>query len=319
MRKNNGFNNFFVPADDSIMDEYGDVLDPMEVEDQDMYEEDVDADADTEAEKILPPDIEAGAVEHELLHSYFQDLKQSSEKIPDNLQICLDLEGYVWTILSTKFSTYFRYYTDLYSEAMLAILEAFPKYDASKGAKTTFFQPYILHGICAWINQYIMFTTPHYQAAETQINDTLRAHSKEELSEKEIAAYANLSLVTVRKVMCMKQMRKLSWSRELSDSRFLEMVYDEMYPKFVSPEQLVERAGEGTLLMELLSVLDEDDRKLVSDYYGLDGKAPKKLSMLAEEYGTTKYFILKRLNTCLMTMKTASKKNRRNKNKKGRN
>lgn len=144
MRKNNGLNEFFVPADDNMMDTYGDVLDPMEVEDQDLHEE--DADADVEEEKVLPPDIEAGAVEHELLHSYFQDLRKSSEKIPDNLQICLDLEGYVWTILSTKFSSYFRYYTDLYSEAMLAILEAFPRYDASKGAKTTFFQPYILHG-----------------------------------------------------------------------------------------------------------------------------------------------------------------------------
>ena len=47
----------------------------------------MDADADVEEEKVLPPDIEAGAVEHELLYSYFKDLKKSSEKIPDNLQI----------------------------------------------------------------------------------------------------------------------------------------------------------------------------------------------------------------------------------------
>ena len=87
MRKNNGFNEFFVPADDNMMDTYGDALDPMEVEDQDRYEGDVDADADVEEEKVLPPDIEAGAVEHELLYSYFKDLKKSSEKIPDNLQI----------------------------------------------------------------------------------------------------------------------------------------------------------------------------------------------------------------------------------------
>lgn len=305
MRRNNFYDN---------VDQYGDPLDPVEMDAEEIPEEDM-----SEETLPLPPDIEADVTEHSLLRGYLASLKESDPaEIPANLKICLDLEGYVWTILSTRFRTYFRYYDDLYAEAMLAILQAFPRYNPDKGAKTTFFQPYILHAVCGWLNQFVMFSTSYYQTVETQINNTLREHDSEDLDEDAIIRFTGLSKCTVRKVMCMKQMRKLSQCRELSDAHFLSMAYDEMYPKFVSPEQFVQRAEEGSLLIQKLSVLDEKERKLVSDYYGLDGKAPMKVTALARKYGSTSYKIMQALNQSMEKMKMCSKSKKFDNAKKGR-
>lgn len=62
---------------------------------------------------------------------------------------------------------------------MLNILEQEDKYAPAKGELTTFFRPYILHGICAWINTNVSFSTQHYSVIEKKINDFLRSIRKD--------------------------------------------------------------------------------------------------------------------------------------------
>ena len=135
----------------------------------------------------------------------------------------------------------------------------------------------------------------------------------EDLDPTCVAKLTGLSTCTVTKVMRMKQMRHLSQARELSDKRYLSMVYDEAVPKFISPEDFVERSEEGEQLLGAVSVLSEKECNLVADYFGLGDHTAMKVTVMARKYKTTSYRVLKDLNQAIMKMQEYSKRNKKRK------
>lgn len=227
-------------------------------------------------------------------------------KVEGRGKYCARLEGYVWSEILSRFVTFYPYYEDLFQAAMLSILEQEENYDPLKGELTTFFHPYIMHGICAWINTNITFSTQHYSVMEKKINDFLRSIRKDitEVPTSLIVRKTGISSKTVEHIRVMKQMRRAARIDMVAETDFAEGSLTPYY--YTTPEDYyleVEEKEEILKRIDLLQqgmyngcTLSNDQVRILREYYGIEGNMPKKMSEIARGMGVTPYFIRKEMS-----------------------
>ena len=204
---------------------------------------------------------------------------------------------------------------------MLSILEKEDMYDPEKGTLTTFFKPYILHGICAWINTNITFSTQHYSMMEKKINDYLKATGKDimEVTTDMVVNGTGIPPKTVETIRVMKQMRRASKIDLMSEKDFADSALTPYY--YMTPEDYYLQVEEKEEMLKRIELLMEGlcngcgltDRqiKILREYYGIGGNMPKTIAMLAEEMDTTRYFIKKDLSSAYRKLRKVIKKGER--------
>lgn len=189
---------------------------------------------------------------------------------------------------------------------MLNILEQEDKYAPAKGELTTFFRPYILHGICAWINTNVSFSTQHYSVIEKKINDFLRSIRKDitEVPTSLIVRKTGISSKSVEHIRVMKQMRRAARIDMVAETNFVEGSLTPYY--YTTPEDYyieVEEKEEILKRIDLLRqgmyngcTLSNDQVRILREYYGIGRNMPKKMSEIARGKGVTPYFIRKEIS-----------------------
>ena len=198
---------------------------------------------------------------------------------------------------------------------MLNILEQEDKYAPAKGELTTFFRPYILHGICAWINTNVSFSTQHYSVIEKKINDFLRSIRKDitEVPTSLIVRKTGISSKSVEHIRVMKQMRRAAWIDMVAETNFVEGSLTPYY--YTTPEDYyieVEEKEEILKRIDLLRqgmyngcTLSNDQVRILREYYGIGRNMPKKMSEIARGMGVTPYFIRKEISIAYKKLRWA--------------
>lgn len=238
--------------------------------------------------------------------SLMQEYQAHHQNLTPQEKMCFSMEGFVWYVIGKQFSTFFAHFEDLYYVAMGAILENMDKYDPTRGAKTTFFLPYIHGAICEYICKNVTFTTKYYMVIEVRVNRWLRSHASydERVSIQEIVDGVNsdggdtVPVLGIKRVLEIKKMRAagnidiaLNWENVFSDSNYCR-----------TPEELVVDMDEKLRLFKALhsnkAKLTPIERDILYSYYGLEG-APVRFKLLAQKYHVTEYFIKKELAVAL--------------------
>lgn len=227
-------------------------------------------------------------------------------KVEGRGKYCARLEGYVWSEILSRFVTFYPYYEDLFQAAMLSILEQEENYDPLKGELTTFFHPYIMHGICTWINTNITFSTQHYSVMEKKINDFLRSIGKDimEVPTAYVVRETGMSPKTVENIRVLKQMRRASRIDLVAETSFAESNIKSIY--YSTPEEYYLAVEEKKEILERIDLLrngmyngctlSDEQARMVRDYYVLDGNVPKKMSKIARDMGIPYHTVKKELS-----------------------
>ena len=251
--------------------------------------------------------IASAKKEAEKMHDYIENFEVAGGKITGKGKYCAQLEGFVWDILMHKFYTFHQHYDDLYMAAMVAILEKEDDYDPSRGTLTTYFKPYILHEICAWINANVTFSTVHYSVQEKIINYYLRSIDRDiaEVPVKRVVEMTGCAEKAVRHIRLLKQMRRagqieVAVKPTYESGQLTAWYYDtpeDYYLKVEEQEELLERINLLREGMDSDRLLTDREKKTLTAYYGLDGNMPRKMSLIAKETGTYQARVRKDLSS----------------------
>lgn len=224
------------------------------------------------------------------------------------LQLCADLEGYVIKVMQDHFAAYMpMYFDDMYEEAMLEIIRHADKYDPKSGTKTTYFATRILHAMFAWISTNVMMSTTYYASAEIAINRKLGDRGgTDSLTPEQVYDMlgGKIPMITIRRVLQMKRERREAKHYAIESGAWTDVPYQESTPKYYKPEEYVEQVILCEQLLGYVCALDAEDRAIIEDYFGFNG-VPVKASILAERYGVTQYYMMKRITGILMKLRLA--------------
>lgn len=233
--------------------------------------------------------------------------REDSHDMDPRLALCASLEGYVVQMIHKDFGTYFQHFDDLYEEAMLAILKKADRYDPSKGTKTTFCTNEIKHAMFKWVSEEVMMSTTHYAENEIKINRVLRnQENPESFTAEQIYDMlgGTMSIVTIRRVLELKRERRDAKWYSIESGAWNDTPYNENIPAYYKPEEYVEQVMLGKQLHESLSCLTDEERDLVTSYYGLDC-CPASAKVLSQKYGTTQYYVMKRVTKAVKKLRKA--------------
>lgn len=216
---------------------------------------------------------------------------------------CAQLEGYVWKIIKENFCTFYHYGEDLFMEGLLAILSKEDQYDGKKGKPTTFFKPYIIHGMYTWINSNVFFSTSHYACWEKKVNDYLRRTGKDlaSVSMQEIIGGTGIKRKTLEQILARKQMcqaRKVKSGKAVSALRY-----------YNSPEKILVAAERKQWLEEIMCrTLTGLELQIVKDYCGWDDGDCKTISQIRQKTGLSEREVRRMLNLAEEKLGDALKK-----------
>ena len=129
--------------------------------------------ANKEIQKILS-DIDlsfANGLSEEEVNNAIREKTAKVETPNDYVEI---MYYYAWYLLGKRYYTFWNYYKELHQEMMLAVLAAAPKYDKTKGMPSTFFEMYMNHAACEYINRHITMSTSYFAGIEKKMNDYCR-------------------------------------------------------------------------------------------------------------------------------------------------
>lgn len=234
---------------------------------------------------------------------YFSEEDKHSED--KKTRLCAQLELYVWKLIHERFSTFVENYNDLFNEGILAIMEAAPRYDEEKGKLTTYFQPYILHAMCEYVNKNITNNTAHYMMAEKKMNDILREQGKINNIEDypvEFFVQHGMSPKTVAHVLKQKQMRKVEITMGIpKKTGFWENIYENTPESLFLAKQT--KDCQLSALKEVFPILSENQRFLLTKYFGLNDTAPTKATVLGKELNVPVYEIRREIGRALKILK----------------
>ena len=199
---------------------------------------------------------------------------------------------------------------DLISEGNIGLMKAVERFDPAKGGKlSTYGAWWIKQSIKrALANQSKTIRLPvHlidkiyklYRASLTMSEELGREPTDEELSEEIGISSAKLSqLKTV-------SIRPASLDAPISDddsTAFGEIVGDE---DAQTPFELFRDKNMRDELSELLEVLDDRERKIIFQRFGLDGGKPKTLEEVGKKFGVTRERIRQLQNIALAKLRRA--------------
>lgn len=239
------------------------------------------------------------------IHSLIQNYRKESKDADPRLQICADLEGFVISMIQKDFGTYISQFDDLYEEGMAAILKKADRYDPTRGTKTSFFCREIKHAMMVWVSENVMMSSAYYAENEIHINRALRDQDNvESFTAEQIYDMlgGKLSVYQIKQVLKLKQERRDAKWYAIESGRWNDTPYPHNIPAYYQPENYTEQAVLGAQLRKALNTLDDDERELVSAYYGLDG-VPVPAACLGRKYGVSQPTMMKRITNVVRKLR----------------
>lgn len=116
-------------------------------------------------------------------------------------KLILENSSYITSIITNSFSTFCaNYYDDLLQSGRIGLYTALTRYDASKGAITTFSRPYICHEITDYINTFIMDTSKYYGLKISKIKRAIRDLENSGLKSPTVADISSSTGISVDSV-----------------------------------------------------------------------------------------------------------------------
>lgn len=112
-----------------------------------------------------------------------------------------EMEGYIKSLMKTKFSSYSKYYEDLYQEGLKGLFEALPTYDPTKAKPTTYFHRFVVHNMFEYITTFVSQSTAHYQKFAKMIRDVEKRYEMQgrPCSDADICIETGVNMETIIK------------------------------------------------------------------------------------------------------------------------
>ncbi len=212
------------------------------------------------------------------------------------------VRGFVGHMIDKHFPTYKKdYYDDLYSEGTIAVIEEMGHFDPEKGTLTTYFTPYILHRMNAFINNEVNRSTPYYVNIMRQIKKTQEYYNEIQVTPTvaDIALHTGLSVKKVE-----DGLRRIEALNECHYQSTAELDAEITNNVFESPEEEIIKKEQNELLQEALSKLEELDQKIIMLKFGLDDKDEKSYAEIAKALGIPVNRVLNSLNRSIRIMRS---------------
>ncbi|MEP2775957.1 MAG: RNA polymerase sigma factor RpoD/SigA [Luteolibacter sp.] len=215
--------------------------------------------------------------------------------------------------IAQDYSNYGLPVTDLISEGNIGLMKAVERFDPEKGGKlSTYAAWWIKQSIKrALANQSKTIRLPVHMvdkiAKMRRISSMLAEALGREPTDEELAEEVGLP---TRKVAMLKQasQRPTSLDAPINDgesTEFGEIISDERAENPL--EMLADKNLHGEI-DGLLSVLDERERRIIDERFGLNGKKPLTLEEVGREFGVTRERIRQLQNSALTKMRRALRK-----------
>ncbi len=215
--------------------------------------------------------------------------------------------------IAQDYSNYGLPVTDLISEGNIGLMKAVERFDPEKGGKlSTYAAWWIKQSIKrALANQSKTIRLPVHMvdkiAKMRRISSMLAEALGREPTDEELADEVGLPR---RKLAMLKQasQRPTSLDAPINDGESTE------YGEIISDERAenpLEMLADKNLHGEidgLLSVLDERERRIIDERFGLNGKKPLTLEEVGREFGVTRERIRQLQNSALTKMRRALRK-----------
>ena len=202
---------------------------------------------------------------------------------------------------------------DLVSEGNIGLMKAVERFDPAKGGKlSTYAAWWIKQSIkLALANQSKTIRLPVHLVDKISKMRRVTLQMSEELgrepTDDELAEEIGLSSGKVSQLKAVST-RPTSLDAPISDDdsiKFGEIVGDE---EAQTPFELLRDKNLHDELGDLLEVLDDRERKIIFQRFGLDGGKPKTLEEVAKKFGVTRERIRQLQNIALAKMRQALSK-----------
>src|SRR6516165_7077891 len=202
---------------------------------------------------------------------------------------------------------------DLISEGNIGLIKAVERFDPGKGGKlSTYSSWWIKQSIRhALANQSKMIRLPVYLVDKIWKMRRVSLQMSEELgrepTDEEFAEEIGISSTKLSQLKRVS-IRLASLDAPIGDddsTEFGEIVGDD---DAQTPFELFRDKNMRDELSELLEVLDDRERKIIFERYGLDGGKPKTLEEIGKKFGVTRERIRQLQNIALATLRNPSAK-----------
>lgn len=183
-------------------------------------------------------------------------------------------------------------FMDLVQEGSLGLIRAAEKYDYSREFKFSTYATW-------WIKQTIIRSISNYSRAiriPVHMADKIRKYKKvfaelniclgREATEKELAAKMGLSVKKIQGIKRAIIKEPISLDTPVTDDLSVEdYIQDESYN---SPEVQTQIKALNDGMDELLAILDDREKKIITYRFGINGEQPKTLEQLGQLMGFSK-------------------------------
>ncbi|MFT3991814.1 MAG: RNA polymerase sigma factor RpoD/SigA [Luteolibacter sp.] len=215
--------------------------------------------------------------------------------------------------IAQDYANYGMPVTDLISEGNIGLMKAVERFDPAKGGKLSTYAAW-------WIKQSIKRSLANQSktirlpvhmvdkiAKMRRISTMLAEALGREPTDEELADEIGLPR---RKLAMLKQasQRPTSLDAPINEgeaTEFGEVIGDE---RAVNPLDMLSDKNLHGELDGLLSVLDDRERKIIDERFGLNGKKPMTLEEVGREFGVTRERIRQLQNSALTKMRRALRK-----------
>ncbi len=215
--------------------------------------------------------------------------------------------------IAQDYSNYGLPISDLISEGNIGLMKAVERFDPTKGGKlSTYAAWWIKQSIKrALANQSKTIRLPVHMvdkiAKMRRISTILGEALGREPTEEELADEVGLPR---RKLAMLRQasQRPTSLDAPINEgeaTEYGEIISDE---RATSPFEMLSDKNLQGQLDGLLSVLDQRERQIIDDRFGLNGKKPLTLEEVGREFGVTRERIRQLQNSALTKMRRALRK-----------
>ena len=215
--------------------------------------------------------------------------------------------------IAQDYASYGLPVTDLISEGNIGLMKAVERFDPEKGGKlSTYAAWWIKQSIKrALANQSKTIRLPVHMvdkiAKMRRISSMLAEALGREPTDEELADEVGLPR---RKLAMLKQasQRPTSLDAPINEgeaTEYGEVIGDD---RAVNPLDMLSDKNLHGELDGLLSVLDERERRIIDDRFGLSGKTPLTLEEVGREFGVTRERIRQLQNSALTKMRRALRK-----------